>query len=553
MVNRQRPLIRQLLPILFLISFSLFVFQNAKAALNMKKKVTIVCYMNGDNNLAGEVLHAVDMMETVGSSENVDIVALVDGAPGDNGGYGPQWGTTRLLHITKDEKVGEINSRIVAEMGEQNLGDPQVLEEFIKTALHYPSEKYVFVLFAHGRGIINTKSLSTPAGYKSVLLSPDETDQRAMDHREFKQAIENGLSGEKFELMLFFSCLTNMVEVGYELRELTRYMIGSQDEIRLVNEPAGSHQIRGIESEILMEQLTADSNIPTSELGKATIDSFINQYAVEPLSENDEKKVIRGEYPASLAMVDCGKYDMLSRSLDALAQYLIGSMASVPGDRNALGDLHSALTKSQNYPSFLNLEYFDLRDLLEKLRNASEDNELKRLCRNSLDILSEELVVYERHTEESRSHGVSIFFPNYLVPENIYEAHMAMYDAASFSRETSWGELIKTYRGRMTAGYTDLLIDEFERNILVADGNLLDRLHSKISWALREDVLKGKYLALERYLDILETTDNNRGASRSLLLLQSALQQPERNSRLDEMRKTVDVLLDTKNASNSGA
>jgi len=38
-----------------------------------------MCYMNGDNNLTDEVLHAVDMMETVGSSKHLTILALVDG------------------------------------------------------------------------------------------------------------------------------------------------------------------------------------------------------------------------------------------------------------------------------------------------------------------------------------------------------------------------------------------------------------------------------------------------------------------------------------------
>ena len=38
-----------------------------------------MCYMNGDNDLAGEILHTVDMMETVVSSQDIDILALVDG------------------------------------------------------------------------------------------------------------------------------------------------------------------------------------------------------------------------------------------------------------------------------------------------------------------------------------------------------------------------------------------------------------------------------------------------------------------------------------------
>jgi hypothetical protein len=37
-----------------------------------------------------------------------------------------------------------------------------------------------------------------------------------------------------------------MVEVGYALRDITEYLIASEDEIRIVNDPPGSFQIRGI-------------------------------------------------------------------------------------------------------------------------------------------------------------------------------------------------------------------------------------------------------------------------------------------------------------------
>lgn len=551
MANAQISLLKLSLAVLLLLMAGLSFIEDVEATM-AKKKLTFVCYMNGDNNLAGEVLHAVDMMETVGSSEDVDIIVLVDGAPGNNGGYGPQWSETRLLHITKDDEIGVINSRVIAEMGEQNLGDPQVLEDFIKKALTYPSEKYVFVLFAHGRGIINTKSFQTPRGYKSVLLSPDDTGGRAMEHWEFKQAIENGLSEEKFELMLFFSCLTNMVEIGYDLRNYTRYIIGSQDEIRLVNQPEGTHQIRGVEAEILMERLTADNTVPMVEVGEELIDSFIRQYAMGDHPSASGKKTVQGRYPASLAMIDCQQYEKLSRTLDSLAKYLIDSLKSGIEDRDVLRSLHTALTASQNYPSFLNLEYFDLRDFLEKMRDHTVDEELQRLCQASLAILSSELIVYERHTEESRSHGVSIFFPNYLVPENIFEAHMAMYAGAIFSKETSWDELIETYRRQMKREYTALLIDEFERALSGADDNLLARLHSKISWALRKDVLSGKYHAMERYLAILKKMERGRTVSQSLQVLQSALQMPKRCSRVDEMRRTVEILLRPDNTSHSG-
>jgi len=200
--------------LILLISTSCFCPERVFGAWQHPKKMTVICYMNGDNNLAGEVFHAVDMLETVGSTRDIDILALVDGQPGNNGGYGSQWQGTKLLHITKDKEIGVINSPVLEDLGELNLGDPQVLEEFVRKCLKYPSEKYFFFLFAHGRGIIDTQSLDRPKGYKSLLLSPDETDQKSMNHQEFREALVGGLAGKKFDLMLFFSCLTNMVAMN---------------------------------------------------------------------------------------------------------------------------------------------------------------------------------------------------------------------------------------------------------------------------------------------------------------------------------------------------
>ena len=479
---------RTLLLVLILLVYPISNPHNLAAALHSKKKVTVVCYMNGDNNLATEVLHAVDMMETVGSSEDVDIIALVDGMPGDNGGYGPQWENTKLLHITKDNEIGVITSPVIEDMGEKNLGDPQVLEDFVKKSLKYPSEKYIFILFAHGRGIIDTKSLNTPKNYKSVLLSPDETGKRAMSHQEFTQAIKNGLGGEKFDLMLFFSCLTNMVEIGYGLQDVTRYMIGSEDEIRIVNEPPGMFQIRGVEPEKLIGALSTNPDAQAYDLGKVVIDSFISQYATDVDIAPTDNQQVTAKYPASLALVDCDKYSKLSESLDMLAGLLVEKMQHRVSGKEVLRSLHIALTASQNYPSFLNLEYFDLMDLLKNIRKYSADVQVKELCQLSIEILSEELIVYERHTENSQSNGVSIFLPIFQVPENIYNSHRIMYDVSRFSKDTVWGELIDVYRNKMIEKYTEILVDEYEKAYLNANVELINQLDSKISWALRRSI-----------------------------------------------------------------
>ncbi|NNK93195.1 MAG: hypothetical protein HKP41_02470, partial [Desulfobacterales bacterium] len=405
-------------------------------------------------------------------------------------------------------------------------------------------EKYIFILFAHGRGIIDTKSLTTLRDYKSVLLSPDETGQRAMTHHEFNRAIVNGLSGEKFHLMLFFSCLTNMVEVGYELQDVTRYMIGSEDEIRMVNKPAGMFQIRGIKPEKLIGKLTSNLDAPALELGKVTIDSFISQYLADINVQNDDNTKITVKYQASLALVDCHMYDKLAKSIDILTKHLIEKIQNEISGKEVLISLHTAINESQKYPSFLNLEYLDLQDILENLSKYSEDVRIKELCQNSIDILENELIVYERHTDGSRSHGVSIFLPSFLVPENIYRSHMSMYRNSRFSRDTSWGELIDTYRAQMLEKYSEILIDEYEQAYVSSDTKKIGRLNQKLSWALRKDALIGKYISIKRYLKVLKKMDTAKRPKGFLRYLQDVLKIPGKHHQVsDDLLKTFEVQL----------
>ena len=148
--------------------------------------VTILCYMNGDNDLAQEVLHALDMMETVGSSNRVNVIALVDGHPQWLGPYAAEWSRTRLLRLQADPHIGRITSPVLEEWGEADLGAPETLERFVRTALaRYPSERYLFYTFAHGQGVIDTRSYCLPQPVKTVSMSRDDTSGKKMTIDQF--------------------------------------------------------------------------------------------------------------------------------------------------------------------------------------------------------------------------------------------------------------------------------------------------------------------------------------------------------------------------------
>ena len=451
--GRHQPQIASLPPVvmvMLLLCFCAFSCQpSASGKATSRKKITIMCYMNGDNNLTHEVLHAVDMMETVGSSADINILALVDGGVDASQIYGEGWDRTKFLYITQDDRIGAINSPVLAEMGEQDLGDPQTLHNFIVACLKFPAERYIFCMFSHGRGIIDTDILQIPGQDKSLYISPDDTSRTVMSQPEFHDAVKSALSGSVFDVMIFFSCLTNMVEIGYSLQDLTRYMIASEDEIRIVNDPPGKFQIRGIKFEEIFEQLQVNPSLPAPELGKIAVDSFIAQYNAPVAVPDGANGSVFKRFAGGLSVVDCRCYPRLATILSKLAEHVTAQLREAKTGGEILSALHRASSSSQRYASFLNQEYYDLRNFLENLAMETTDEQTKRLCQGACEIITHELIVYEQHTADCRSNGISIYLSDVHLPENVYQAHQQLYRRCRFSRETAWDEMIESSRMRL--------------------------------------------------------------------------------------------------------
>jgi hypothetical protein len=92
-------------------------------------------------------------MERVGSRPGVvEVLAQVDRSPGQNTSKG-NWHGTRRYYVTRGADPRKINSRLLADLGPTNTGDPGVLESFIRFgALRYPACATALVLLNHGSG-----------------------------------------------------------------------------------------------------------------------------------------------------------------------------------------------------------------------------------------------------------------------------------------------------------------------------------------------------------------------------------------------------------------
>ena len=408
--------------------------------------VTILCYMNGDNDLSNEVLHALDMMETVGSSDRVNVVVLVDGHPDWLGPYDAAWSRTRLLHLQADPRVGRITSPVLEEWGEANMGAPHTLERFLRTAMAaYPAEQVYFYMFAHSQGVLDTRDYGPTPTVKTVSISRDDTSGAKMPLDEFQRALKQGLNGRRFELMVLFSCLANMVAVDYAMSDLTRYLVGSQDEIRLVNEPPGQHQVRGLRVEQLIAGLKQTPAADSRTLGRALVDSHVNSYDqdVRLPSGDGGDQICR--FSGGMALVDAAAMPQLVSALDRLAHQLIRHIE----EDDVVHAMGAALAATQPFASFLNMEYYDLSGFVRHLRAAVSHPELEATCDHILDVLANRVIVYARHTSDCAATGISIYLSHPLVPDNIFQTHQRLYQANRYSRDTQWDEMIGIYRVRL--------------------------------------------------------------------------------------------------------
>ena len=103
-------------------------------------------YLAADNDLEGELLADLAEMERVGSTPGVvEILAQVDRSPANDASKG-NWHGTRRYYVTRGTDPRKVSSRILADLGPTNTGDPGVLESYIRFgALRYPARATALV------------------------------------------------------------------------------------------------------------------------------------------------------------------------------------------------------------------------------------------------------------------------------------------------------------------------------------------------------------------------------------------------------------------------
>ena len=422
------------------------------AAVAAKKDWTMMVYLAGDNNLDGAGVVDLKEMKRVGSTDRLNVVAQFDraGSKGETSRFYLQKGTP----LAKDVKQ---------KLGETNMGDPKVLEDFVTWGVkNYPADHYLLVLWNHGSGWddanlyqgdvftgatppVSRKSqpmltrgtvakgartlsfapvraglartrralfrTTVEAAVKQRAIAFDDQAQDYLDNAELKRVlakIKKNLK-RKIDILGMDACLMSMVEVAYQVRDMADYSVGSEE-----SEPG-----EGWPYDRILRALAAKPGMTPEDLSKTIVGEYLASYGA---GDNVTQSAMR-----------LAKLTPLASAVDGLSKALKNALAT-EALRTALLTVRAQV---QEYTRPYD-DYCDLLDLCARLEKNMPDETVRAACAGVKQAAQGAIVVAGcKGTAVVNSQGISIYFPKRTLSP--------LYKTLDFTKASAWDEFLVAY------------------------------------------------------------------------------------------------------------
>jgi hypothetical protein len=393
----------------------------------------VLAYLAGDNDLEGALLDDLREMERVGSRpRSVEILAQVDRARAHDVSGG-DWTGTRRYHVRRAAGAGRSRSKLLADLGETNTGDPRTLEAFVAFgARRFPARASMLVLSNHGTGFVVPPGMLSRTGPLSARraavarrrgrvvvrgLAYDDGAADCLDNRELKQVLARAhrVLGRPVDVVGMDACLMTMLEVAYQLRDHARILVGSEE----VEPDAGWPWAD------VLGDLTSRPAMTPADLAGTIVRRYVEWYGTDG--------------PATTqSAIDLAKLDAVVHAVDALARALLGAL---PGASLELA-LYTAWRRTLGFFGGL---YVDLHHFAANLARATGRRDVRRACVEIQGAIEadEGPIIAERHAGRrmAQASGLSIYFPPFRDPSVFYRE-------LDFARATRWADFLDAYLRR---------------------------------------------------------------------------------------------------------
>jgi len=359
---------------------------------------TILVYMAADNNLSENAYEDINSMESVPLPAGVNVIVQADFAASSimPAGY--------RFRIRQDDSP-MVTSPVLADMGEINSADPQVMNDFIRWGFDaYPSEYKMLVIWSHGS-----------SWYKSPndkWICPDESTQQLMSiaNGDLQRALRNI---PHLDILLFDACGMQTIEVLTEVAAYTDYVIGSEDTV-----PATGFPYQTI--------------LPLFDLPLAEIVAQI------PLRYTESYDVLGCQNPGLCGLpVTCSsvRTDLLSTFIDAWDDF----------SRQFRTSAETLLMIREQCLSMNDMDAeVDLMEFLSRSAQNPWDADIRAAAAVLKDLWMNCIVSYSVLEYTHPIGTAAIWFPQYRVH---FEGWWAHYRKLSFARRTEWLSLLNLAYG----------------------------------------------------------------------------------------------------------
>jgi len=416
----------------------------------MEKRWTVMVYLAGDNNLDSAGVIDLKEMKKVGSTDQINVIAQFDRQGKDL--------STNRYYIRKS---GTLAKDVVGSLGETNMGNPRVLEDFIKWGIkNYPAKNYLLVVWNHGNGwddenvyrvarnmmnfnikrrgevvlpaeraqkdsvsirrirAISGKKFRHALFYTSIMkaitirgIAYDDDAQDFLDNIEMKRLLASAkkILKRKIDILGMDACLMSMAEVVYQLRDSVSLAVGSEEV-----EPGD-----GWPYDRILAKLTKKPTMMPSELAT----TIVNEYLAS--------------YPANAGVTqsacDLSKSGLLATVIDQLADGLNSHLSDVV-ERTKIVECR---LQAQAYDT---PDYIDLYDFCNLLESKTGFDDIRATCSAVKNAIQRDGVVIRsgyKGKNVKHSNGLSIYFPQ--------KSLSSLYATLDFTKKTSWRKFLERY------------------------------------------------------------------------------------------------------------
>jgi hypothetical protein len=218
---------------------------------------------------------------------------------------------------------------------------------------------------------------------------------------------------QPFDLLGFDACLMNMLEVHYQVRDLCRLAVGSQEV-----EPGD-----GWPYDAVLSPLVEDPDMTPEALGRVIVEAYVGFYQSH-----------HPRLPVTQSAVSLSGIEATAAAVDGLAQALKGSLAT----RETLGLLFGALRSAQ---TFTDRDYVDLAHFCQLLAEGDLGGGVGLAAQRAVDVLTGEAspLVAEGHhgPAVANARGLSIYLPARVLSP--------LYSQLQFAQANRWGAFLDAF------------------------------------------------------------------------------------------------------------